>query len=235
MAPAAAHGEIDGNLCRCGAYVSMREQLVGRVKAPAQTPVEAEDLEFVPARLEGAIRFRAGNPECLMVAGATDVTDSGDRPLLSLHRIAALRFLERSGPILHFGALATWTMLFEAMPEWDWIARVGSRQIRNIATLGGNIAGAKPAADLLPLLRLLGAEIETQAGLVVSVRLKLPEADERLYFQKVSRRRDLDIGQTIVAAVIGRAGEFRYEVGGRAPDHELARKLVEREAAAPHG
>ncbi len=111
-------------------------------------------------------------PDARVMAGGTDVlVRLKDQlvwpPLVEISRLAELRGMAEQDGWLRLGALSTWTeieraaltarhadVLVEAARE------VGSPQIRNRGTLGGNVANASPAGDSLPALIVLDAELE---------------------------------------------------------------------------
>ena len=127
---------------------------------------------LTPLRLDGALAALASDPSLTVVAGGTDLmveVNSGRRRptgLLSLRRVDELRHWRRDGDELVIGAGATYTSLldpaFAALaPALAQAARtVGSPQIRNTGTLGGNLATSSPAGDTLPVLAALDATVE---------------------------------------------------------------------------
>jgi CO/xanthine dehydrogenase FAD-binding subunit len=125
-----------------------------------------------PETLEEALRARREVPDCVAVGGGTEVMPErtqGRRPgpLLDLSRIAELQAVS-DGASLRLGAGVTCTRLIEELsdrvPVLGAAARtVGSRQIRNRATLGGAVALADPSADLLAALLALDAEVEASS------------------------------------------------------------------------
>jgi len=108
------------------------------------------------------------------VAGGTDLwlqKDLGVKPsgsrLVNIRRIASLRGIEERGGRIRVGALATMTdvldsdLLRRLAPVLPATAdRFASVQIRNVATIGGNIVNASPAADFVVPLLCLDAEVE---------------------------------------------------------------------------
>lgn len=137
-----------------------------------------------PTSLGEALGLRAGCPPALAVAGGTDVLVELNarrcRPeaLLDLGRVPELRGWERAGGSLRIGAAVTHTELCTLTAALPGLAAaagtVGSRQIRNRGTLGGNLGTASPAGDTFPPLLASGAEVE-----VASVRgaRRLPLAE----------------------------------------------------------
>jgi CO/xanthine dehydrogenase FAD-binding subunit len=127
---------------------------------------------LTPLRLDGALAALATDPSLTVVAGGTDLmveVNSGRRRptgLLSLRRVDELRRWRRDRDELVIGAGVTYTSLldpgFAALaPALAQASRtVGSPQIRNAGTLGGNLATSSPAGDTLPVLAALDATVE---------------------------------------------------------------------------
>jgi CO/xanthine dehydrogenase FAD-binding subunit len=126
-----------------------------------------------PATDEEALRLRREIPGAVPVAGGTEVMPArmrGERtgPLLSLLRVSAFR-TSVPGHELRLGSCVTCTELIErfagSAPVLAQAARtVGSRQIRNRATLGGALALADPSADLLAGLTVAGASVSLRSA-----------------------------------------------------------------------
>jgi len=129
-------------------------------------------VEFVqPMTLSEALEIKAEHPEAVPVAGGTDVLVelNFDRLhpelLLDLGRLPELCGWDEADGRIRLGAAATFQEitagLATALPALAVAARtVGSPQIRNRGTVGGNLATASPAGDALPPLLATGAEIE---------------------------------------------------------------------------
>jgi CO/xanthine dehydrogenase FAD-binding subunit len=125
-----------------------------------------------PHSLEEALRLRAERPEALPIQGGTDVMVELNfdrvRPpaLLNLSQVAELRGWSRENGSLRLGAGLTYAELerpplSELLPALAEAARtVGSPQIRNRGTIGGNLGTASPAGDALPPLLIEQAEVE---------------------------------------------------------------------------
>jgi CO/xanthine dehydrogenase FAD-binding subunit len=138
-----------------------------------------------PKSLAEALEIKAERPEALPIAGGTDVMvelnfDRG-RPaaILDLTRAAELAVWDRDGDRLRVGAGVTYTRVLDelaaALPGLALAARtVGSPQIRNRGTIGGNLGSASPAGDCHPPLLAGGAEVELVA-LAGTRRLPLQE------------------------------------------------------------
>lgn len=127
---------------------------------------------LTPIRLDDALRALADDPTTTVLAGGTDlmvaVNSGAHRPgrVLSLRRVRELRSWRRDGDDLVIGAGTTYATLLGGelatlAPGLAQAARtVGSPQIRNTGTLGGNLGTASPAGDTLPVLAALDARVE---------------------------------------------------------------------------
>lgn len=125
---------------------------------------------FRPADLNEAVAFLSGSPATI-AAGCTDLFPATDRrdlsgPVLDVTGIAGLRGIERTATGWRIGATTTWADLIRAdlPPAFDALRaaarEVGAVQIQNAGTLAGNLCTASPAADGVPCLLVLGAEVE---------------------------------------------------------------------------
>lgn len=137
------------------------------------------------------------------VAGGTDLYPAqGERPfrhdLLDLTGIGTLRGISRQEGGWRIGAATRWSDVARAdLPRaFDGLRaaarEVGSIQIQNAGTVGGNIVNASPAADGVPPLLTLGAEVEL-ASLAGARHVPLEE------FLKGPRQVDLAPGEMVVA------------------------------------
>jgi CO/xanthine dehydrogenase FAD-binding subunit len=134
-------------------------------------------MEFLqPRSLGEAIEAKAEVPAAVPIAGGTDVmveiNFDARRPeaLLDLNRVAELTTWERVDGWVRLGAGVTYARLIAelggVLPGLAMAARtVGSPQIRNRGTVGGNLGAASPAGDCHPVLLATGAIVE-----VTSVR-----------------------------------------------------------------
>ena len=127
---------------------------------------------FTPHTLEEALRLKAERPEARPIAGGTDLlvelNFDRTRPeaIVNLAEVPELAGWSRENGSLRLGAGVTYAELMrpplaEALPALAEASRtVGSPQIRNRGTLGGNLATASPAGDSLPPLLVEGAVVE---------------------------------------------------------------------------
>ncbi len=141
--------------------------------APAVPELEyaAGEQRFVrPTALSQLLELRAKHPEAVLVGGATElgvlVTKRAQRfPLLvSTEGVAELRRVKNEPDALTIGGAATLTEVEEALagdlPALGKMLHVfASRQIRNRATVAGNLVTASPIGDLAPVLLAFGARV----------------------------------------------------------------------------
>ena len=133
-------------------------------------------MEFLqPEDWDEALEARAAHPGALPLWGGTDVmvdlNFGRERPeaILDLTRVRALAEWERHDGLLRVGAGVSYTRAIEelgtALPGLAAASRtVGSPQIRNRGTIGGNLGSASPAGDALPPLYASNAEIELESS-----------------------------------------------------------------------
>ena len=127
---------------------------------------------LTPRSLDEALRLRAEHPGAVPIEGGTDVMVELNfdwaRPevLLNLNEVAELKGWSRENGELRLGSGLTYDEAMQAplrdeLPALAEASRtVGSPQIRNRGTLGGNLGTASPAGDALPPLMIEDAEVE---------------------------------------------------------------------------
>jgi CO/xanthine dehydrogenase FAD-binding subunit len=126
---------------------------------------------FQPTNWPDALAIKAAQPAALPVAGGTDVMVDINfgraRPpaLLDLTRVRELAGWEPDGAMVRLGAGVTYARviseLADRLPGLALASRtVGSPQIRNRGTVGGNLGSASPAGDAHPPLLASGAVVE---------------------------------------------------------------------------
>ena len=133
-------------------------------------------MEFLqPRSLPEALAIKAERPEAVPIAGGTDVMVELNfdrrRPeaILDLTKVPELAAWDRSDGRVRVGAGVTYTRaiaeLAGDLPGLAIAARtVGSPQIRNRGTIGGNLGSASPAGDCHPPLLAVGAEVEVASA-----------------------------------------------------------------------
>ncbi len=129
-------------------------------------------MEFLqPRSLAEAIAAKAEHPAAVPIAGGTDlmveINFDVRRPeaLLDLNRVTELASWRRDDGLVRLGAGVTYARLIaelgDLLPGLAMAARtIGSPQIRNRGTVGGNLGAASPAGDCHPVLLAAGASVE---------------------------------------------------------------------------
>jgi CO/xanthine dehydrogenase FAD-binding subunit len=141
---------------------------------------------LTPRSLDEALQLKAARPDAVPIEGGTDVMVALNfdrlRPpaLLNLNEVAELKGWSRENGSVRLGASLTYAQamggeLASSLPALAEASRtVGSPQIRNRGTIGGNLGTASPAGDALPPLLVEGAEVELAS---VRGRRMLPLAE----------------------------------------------------------
>jgi CO/xanthine dehydrogenase FAD-binding subunit len=203
-----------------------------------------------PRTLGAALRMLRDEGPLVPLAGCTDLyvglhfgTGPGQR-FLDLQGLRALRGIRARGEALEIGALTTYSDLIASplvrrrLPILAEASRwVGSPQIQNRGTLGGNVANASPAGDTLPVLAVAEATVVLRSAdgerrvpfgsfyagyrqtvmrpdeLIVAI--EVPRVAGRQWFRKVGTRAAQAISKVVMAAV--RAPHPRIALGSVAP------------------
>jgi xanthine dehydrogenase small subunit len=196
---------------------------------------------FSPATLGELARVYEENPQATILSGATDVglwitkLHRDIATFIHTGRVRELQSVSRQGRTLRIGAGATWSDLEEALRTHyadfgELLRRFGAVQVRNAATIGGNIANGSPIGDGPPALIALGASLVLRKGaatrtillesffvgygkqdrapgeLVEAIEVPILDQPERLKCYKISKRFDQDISAV--------CGCFNIEVAG---------------------
>ena len=226
---------------------------------------------LTPHTLDEALRMKSESPDAWPIQGGTDVMvalnfDRG-RPvaLLNLNEVAELRGFSRENGALRLGSGLTYAELEhgelkDVLPALAEASRtVGSPQIRNRGTIGGNLGTSSPAGDALPPLLIEGAEVECASvrgtrrialgEFVTGVKRNALEPDELITaihltpsnapqtFMKIGPRNAMVIA--VVSLAVSAGDELRASFGSASPRPVLvtaprdeAESFPERVAAA---
>ena len=208
-----------------------------------------------PHSLAEALRLKAERPEAVPIAGGTDVMVGLNfdrlRPptLLNLNEVPELRGWSRENGTLRLGAGLTYAEAMEEplaglLPALAEASRtVGSPQIRNRGTIGGNLGTSSPAGDALPPLLVaetdvvlasvrgertvalqdfvVGPKRNVLADDELIVAVVLPVASGRETFMKVGPRNAMVIAVVSLALRVG--DELRAAFGSAGPVPTLVR------------
>jgi CO/xanthine dehydrogenase FAD-binding subunit len=226
---------------------------------------------LTPRTLDEALRLKAEHPDAWPIQGGTDVMvalnfDRG-RPetMLNLNEVTELRGFARENGALRLGAGLTYAEiehgpLRDELPALAEASRtVGSPQIRNRGTIGGNLGTSSPAGDALPPLLVEDAQVECASvrgmrrvplgEFVTGVKRNVLAADELIAavwltpsrapqtFMKIGPRNAMVIAVCSLAVSAG--DELRASFGSSSPRPVLvtaprdeAESFAERVAAA---
>jgi CO/xanthine dehydrogenase FAD-binding subunit len=218
-----------------------------------------------PDTLPEALDILAREPR-VVLAGGTDLYAATEAralagPVLDVTAIAEMRGISRAGGRFRIGGCTTWAEVRDAAlpPAFDALkaaaAEVGGRQIQNAGTVAGNLCNASPAADGVPPLLALDAEVELAsaagrrrlplAGFITGPRrtdrrpaeivaaVLVPEAAAagRSAFLKLGARRHLVISIVMVAArIVAERGVVRQAALAVGACSAVARRLPAVEA-----
>ena len=217
---------------------------------------------LTPTSLDEALGLKAERPDAVPIEGGTDVMVELNfdraRPetILNLNEVAELKGWSRENGTLRLGAGLTYTELRQAplrdaLPALAEAARtVGSPQIQNRGTIGGNLGTASPAGDALPPLLVEGAEVELASrrgtrrlplgDFIVGPKRNALEPDElilavllqpsgaRQTFMKIGPRNAMVIAVCSLALVADRErGELRASFGSAGPVPGLVTAALE--------
>lgn len=220
-----------------------------------------------PKQLDEALALLASQSWDILAGGTDFYPALGDNtpksPILDITAIEGLRAIDRDDGEWRIGALATWSDVIAAdlPPAFDGLKlaarEVGSVQIQNRATVAGNLCNASPAADGVPPLLTLDAEVELSSArrtrrlplqdfisgnratrieppeLVTAITVPEASADGRSHFLKLGARKFLVISIAMVAVrlVAGSDEKITAAAISVGACSEVAKRLSKLEAA----
>jgi xanthine dehydrogenase small subunit len=258
------HDALAGNLCRCTGYkpiVEAMKKVAGQsCPAPSMPAARSGAASFdgsflAPRSLAELLKMRAEHPDALLLGGATDLGLLASRArkppgkLIHLAHVPELNALVQDKESVTIGAAVPYArampLLIANYPALKtYLARLGSRQIRTLGTIGGNIGTASPIGDMPPVLLALEASLKLTSirgsrtvpldRFFLDYRKTALAADEVIeaismprlwpgevfYCDKVSKRRDQDISTVAGAYRLrlkdGKVEDVRTGFGGLA-------------------
>lgn len=282
----AACRALAGNLCRCTGYRPILEAADKMVEGGGADQFSLAELATAarlrglrreksltlpgyhgPTTIEELGGLLADHPNACLLAGGTDVglwVTKQHRELgriIYLGGVAELARVEEVDGALHIGAGTTYSDILPYVearfPTFgDLLVRLGSAQIRNSGTMGGNVANGSPIGDSMPALIALGARLILNHGgerrelaledfyldyrktalehgeFVERLIVPLLREGQRLATWKVSKRVDQDISAVAVGFMLETDGEgevaaFRAAYGGMAATPRRAAAMEE--------
>jgi xanthine dehydrogenase small subunit len=211
---------------------------------------------FAPRSVDTLARLLMEHPGATILAGGTDVGLWVTKqlrqlgPIISVCEVVELKKITVNDRWIEIGAAVTYTDAMATLeahyPDMaDMIRRLGSEQIRNAGTIGGNIANGSPIGDSPPPLIALGSRLILRRGdryrelaledffldygrqdrqpgeFVAAVRVPLADPKRILRCYKIAKRFDQDISASLGAFALTLAGseveDIRICFGGMAP------------------
>ncbi len=213
--------------------VNHSDALISRLQILSATVADANGF-LQPKTLDTLSGLFKSNPQARLLGGGTDLALEVTQQMKTLTQIIhvshvpEMRLIEVHADHLVLGAAVTLseclTLMSDRLPAVrELLLRFGSDQVRNQATIGGNIGSASPIGDLPPLLMALDATLTLRCGdtsrtvpindyftgyrqtvlqegeFVLQVTIPLPAHDSLIAVHKISKRTEDDISSVCMA------------------------------------
>ncbi len=232
------------------------EQLAGMRDGVRVEVGEGKDRLIVPADLDDFATILAAEPKATIVAGSTDVglwvtkMMRDISPVVFIGHLAELRTISEDNGTISIGAGVTYTEAFSFLAKripalGSLINRIVGEQVRNMGTIGGNIANGSPIGDTPPPLIALNAKLTLRKGaerrtipleeffiaygkqdrqsgeFVEAVHVPVPLEGSQFAIHKISKRFEEDITAALGAFHLtldheGKVASIRIAYGGMA-------------------
>jgi xanthine dehydrogenase small subunit len=241
--------------------LAMERAAVGKKLAALRDGARVEICEskgrlVVPANVEDFAAILEAEPTATIIAGSTDVGLWVTKfmreisPAVFIGGLDELRTISERDGVISIGAGVTYTEAFSTLAEripalGPLFDRIGGEQVRNMGTIGGNIANGSPIGDTPPPFIALGATLTLRKGqarrmiplenffvaygkqdrqpgeFVEAVHVPIPAEGAHFAVHKITKRRDEDITAVLGAfyltlAVNGTVSDIRIAYGGMA-------------------
>ncbi len=226
---------------------------------------EGKERLVLPADVDDFARVMETEPQATVVAGSTDVGLWVTKfmrditPVVFIGHLDGLKHVSEADGVVTIGAGVTYTdahaLLAKRIPALGpLIDRIGGEQVRNMGTIGGNIANGSPIGDTPPPFIALGARLTLRKGkkrrtipledffvaygkqdrrpgeFVEAVHIPVPARGTKFAVYKITKRRDEDITATLGAfhltlAKNGTVASIRIAYGGMAATPKRAKAV----------
>lgn len=260
---------IDGNICRCTGYKGIERAVANivaqvRVEIPKLSVAALAEKKYIPpyfkeiqARLKNIKIAKNVTNGIIKLGGGTDLYVQRPHTMYETEAIpvydqSSIKGVELKDGYCTFGAAETMGSLYrseifkKALPNNEYIFQLlSSTQIRNMATIGGNLVNASPIGDFTIILLALDStiilekegesrslplkafykgykKIDLREGeILTKIKFKLPSATTKFHFEKVSQRKYFDIASVNFASRFDLKNELvqniHLSVGGVGP------------------
>lgn len=210
---------------------------------------------IAPQNIDELATELINEPRSTLVAGGTDLALSVTQNLATIDKlvyvgnVAELTTIEETETEIIIGSALPYSDFIDTLHHYypdlgEMIERIGSKQVRNTGTLGGNVGNASPIGDMPPALIALGATMTLHvqgqertilvedyfvdykktvlkpSEFIKSIQIPKPIAGQTLKLYKISKRLDDDISAVLAAFFIEQKGQkitnVRLAFGGMA-------------------
>ena len=246
------------------------KDLLAEIHSRTETvEIEAKNQQYwLPTSLDKALAIRSQHPDATIVSGSTDIAVQQNKQfkyaakILDISKLKEIKFIAINDQFITIGAGAS----LESVKSFaennigalsEVLSHFASLQIRNMASIGGNLCNASPVGDLIPMMFALKANavIQSVAGkrvvrfeefivgyrkncmqpneLLVEIQIPHIPSNVKVGFRKISTREHVDISTVSLATRIEYSTDKRITdlvlaFGGMAAEPKRATKVEQR-------